>query len=195
MRHRILTSSAVFAIVLANAVPCRADTITIDSPRVNLVALADTLTLNGNVVSVDLDHLDGKLPLSFGIQTADFVVGNSGLASQDFPFIIPRQITVAGVTRDLSSQGLLSITPAFDRLALFGATTTFDLSMGRTVTVTVNPMFFGATVHTGLQFEVTATLTDVAATPEPATFALLGTGFVGLFARARIKRHPRMILR
>jgi hypothetical protein len=115
-RHWVVTSSVVCAVLLTRVASLRADTITILSPGTeptNVSILADTFTLFGSSVSVDLDFLMSRGHFALPIQTGDLSVGNSGFANQVFDIFVPqRQVIVGGVTRGvIISGGQLSITP------------------------------------------------------------------------------------
>ena len=72
-RHWVVTSSVVCAVLLTRVASLRADTITILSPGTeptNVSILADTFTLFGSSVSVDLDFLMSRGHFALPVQQA-----------------------------------------------------------------------------------------------------------------------------
>jgi hypothetical protein len=88
----------------------------------------------------------------------------------------------------VTADGTLSITPQIDTLSISGSTTRFPIAAHRSIVVQLDQLTRSSSVFGNFPFAITATLSEVATTPEPSTLALLATGCAGLVARTRIRR-------
>jgi hypothetical protein len=166
-----LVAAAAFAFTSA----AHADTITAAAvPTFPLTPSVDTLSLDSSSQTV-------SVPGTF-TQTGTFSVGDSGSLAQDTPFTFTDSVTVNGITENLVFTGDDNVTTSTDVLTIdalgpinfgddtlsFAGFTSAPLGVNQSQTVELN-----ATVS--------------AATPEPSSFALLGTGLLGVAGIIRRK--------
>ncbi len=164
-----LAAATVFAFTSA----AHADAV-ISAGAVSTVALspsADSFSFNTSNETV-------TIPGTF-TQAGTWTIGDSGFYpdgsafNQDIPFTFTDTITVNGITQDLLFTGDDNVTPSIDFLTInaLGPINFGDVTLS----------FAGLTAQSenlGPQ-DVTLSANVSAATPEPSTFALLGTGLLG----------------
>ncbi len=154
-----------------------ADSITLTStavPTTTLAPSADTFSLNDG--SVTVDPTTGP----FVFQTGDFIIGNSNIPDQIIPFTFQDNITIDGITQDLTFSGQDSITNTEDDLTIFASA---PVQFGNEVFALQGFTVPGTAMGQDVPVELVATVT-----PEPGTFVLFGTGLLGVAVFAARKR-------
>ncbi len=108
-------------------------------------------------------------------QAGTFIEGHSGLLVKDIPISFQDSVTVDGITKVLTFTGDDSVAIAYDLLTIDALG---PISFGSTVLNFASSV--GGEFGTCCSYSVpiTATVTDSAATPEPASLVFLATGML-----------------
>lgn len=180
-RSAFLRSVAIlFVVVLGSATLASATPVPVfySTPWVPPIAYqADHFLLTGQLGTLTLDTVSTT---TAPINTALFVVGNSGLFDGSQSLTLSFALTLGNVTHLLSQSATWTITPDRDWFVALTAPSPvrFDTSLG-SWDVTLNGYTFNPTGFGPFCQPVTATFAPV---PETSTFTLFATGLIALVA-------------
>lgn len=175
MRHIGLA----FVILCAFIFPAvaQADTVTVSAvPTFTIVPSADTLTLNAGSTTFTTG-----VPVV--IQIGTFSIGHSGTLVELVPFSFVDNIAINGITKSITVTGQDDVTLTVETIEINAIG---PISFG-SETLSIDAFAIGSPTLRELPVDLTGEITAASAVPEPGTFALLGSGVLGLAGMVRRK--------
>jgi hypothetical protein len=180
-RSVVLLSALVFS-----SLPAQGDPVRITVAGASFGAENDSVVLLPTTFNLPGDPFSS--PVRFDLQQGEFQVGLSPSQSPPHPLTLSRLITIDGLSRTVTQNGSLSITPTVDTLTIFDSPSiAFDFGTRGRLFLTLDGLTRSTTVVGNFPLTIAGTLSTTAPVPEPATLALFGAGIAVLVRRLRLR--------